>query len=320
MGGLTEYWKTIIASKIPGEYEARLRRFDGVYRWFLFRAVPVKDQSGNVLKWYGQNIDVDDRKRAEDTVRANEHALRATINAIPTPAWSTRPDGHVEFFNQRWLDYAGMTLEQAQGWGWGTVIHPDDIDGLVRQWQLCLSSGVAAEAEARYRRFDGVYRWFLIRVNPLRDESGQVVKWYGTSTDIEDRKQADQALRASERNLRAIINTIPTLSWSTGPDGSVEFLSKRWLDFTGLTEEQALGFGWAVAICPEGRSPQTGFSLGRLYANGPHETCRHLGSGGPEDRRQNVRVYKYGSNLCHPGIVRLPRQPGDTAGRLPGCP
>jgi PAS domain S-box-containing protein len=251
IGGLTEYWKTIMASRTPGEYEARLRRFDGVYRWFLFRAVPVKDQSGNVIKWYGQNIDIEERKRAEDAVRATEQELRAAINAIPTPAWSTRPDGHVDFLNQRWLEYAGLTAEQALGWGWGTSIHPDDRDNLVQQWQLCLASGKGAEAEARHRRFDGVYRWFLVRANPLRDESGNVVKWYGINIDIEDRKRAEDAVRGNEQTLRSTINAIPTTAWSTRPDGYCEFLNQRWLDYAGMTAEQAQGWGWGAAIHPD---------------------------------------------------------------------
>jgi PAS domain S-box-containing protein len=238
IGGLTEYWKTIMATGVSGEYEARLRRFDGVYRWFLFRAEPVKDESGKVLKWYGQNIDIEERKRAEDAVRAQEQELRAAINAIPTPAWSTRPDGSVDFLNQRWLDYAGMTAEQALGWGWGTSIHPDDRDNLVRQWQLCLASGTGAEAEARHRRFDGVYRWFLVRANPLLDDSGNVVKWYGINIDIEERKQAEDAVRADEQALRATINTIPTPAFSTLPDGYVDFLNQRWLDYAGMTAER----------------------------------------------------------------------------------
>jgi PAS domain S-box-containing protein len=251
IGGLTEYWKTIMASKTSGEYEARLRRFDGVYRWFLFRAVPVKDELGSVIKWYGQNIDIEVRKRAEDAVRAKEQALRATINTIPTPAFSTHADGYVDFLNQRWLDYTGMTAVQAQGWGWEAALHPDDVDRLVQYWQSCLNSGAEAEIEARYRRFDGVYRWCLVRANPLRDESGKVVKWYGTSIDIEDRKRAEEELRAKERDLIRIINTIPTTAWSTRPDGYCEFLSDRWLDYAGFTYEEAVGWRWATTIHPD---------------------------------------------------------------------
>ena len=270
--GLTAHWKSIVSSKTPGEIEARLRRFDGVYRWFLFRAVPVKDESGNVNKWYGQNIDIEEGKRAEDGGRANEQALRATINTIPTPAFSTRPDGYVDFLNQRWLDYAGMTADQAQGWGWKAALHPDDVDRLVQYWLSCLESGTEAEIEARYRRFDGVYRWCLVRANPLRDESGNIVKWYGISIDIEDRKRAEEELRAKERDLIRIINTIPTTAWSTRPDGYCDFLSDRWLDYAGFTYEEAVGWRWATVIHPDDLAGLQEYWLGCLSTGTPVNT------------------------------------------------
>ena len=113
------------------------------------------------------------------------------------------------FLNQRWLDYTGMTADQAVGWGWGEAIHPDDRKGVIEYWQSCLASGVPGETEARMRRFDGAYRWFLFRASPLRDESGTVVKWYGINIDIDDRRRGEEALRASERNLNQILNAIP---------------------------------------------------------------------------------------------------------------
>jgi PAS domain S-box-containing protein len=249
--GLLEYWQAALASGQPVDTEARLRRFDGAYRWFLFRAEPFRDESGNITKWYGTNIEIEDRKRAEEAVRLNERNLRSIINTIPTLAWSTRPDGYVEFLSQRWLDFAGLSMEEAEGFGWSVAIHPEDAKGLVDYWQAALNSGTHVDTEARLRRFDGAYRWFLFRADPFRDESGQIVKWYGTNIDIEDRKRAEEAVLLNERNLRSIINTIPTLSWSTRPDGYVEFLSQRWLEFAGLSAEQAEGFGWSVAIHPE---------------------------------------------------------------------
>ena len=123
------------------------------------------------------------------------------INTIPMLAWATRPDGYCDFLNQRWLDYSGMPAEQAYGWGWAAAIHPDDAEGLQEYWRLCLASGTPADTEARLRRFDGVYRWFLFRDNPLGDEAGNIVKWYGTAVDIEDRKQAEEELRRSEALL-----------------------------------------------------------------------------------------------------------------------
>jgi PAS domain S-box-containing protein len=248
---LVHQWRLCLASGRGAEVEARHLRFDGVYRWFLVRANPLLDESGNVVKWYGINIDIEDRKRAEDAVRGNEQTLRSTINAIPTTAWSTRPDGYCEFLNQRWLDYAGMTAEQAQGWGWGAAIHPDDVDRLVQYWQSCLESGTPVEVEARMRRFDGVYRWFLFRANPLRDESGTIVKWYGTNIDIEDRKKAEEVSQSNERTLQMIVNTIPALAWSSRADGYVTFLNQRWLDYAGITDEQGQGWGWTAALHPD---------------------------------------------------------------------
>src|SRR5258708_38865387 len=118
--------------------------------------------------------------------------LRIIIDTIPALAWTARPNGDTEFFNQRWLDYAGLTIEDVQNWGWTLVLHPDDHDRLTDYWRTILSSGEAGQIEARIRRFDGEYRWFLFRADPLRDESGNIVKWYGTNIDIEDRKRAEQ--------------------------------------------------------------------------------------------------------------------------------
>lgn len=218
--GLTEYWKTVMASKAPGECEARLRRFDGVYRWFLFRSVPVKDEWGNVIKWYGINIDIEERKQAEDAVRANELALRKIIDAIPTQAHCNLPDGTNEFSNKRWLEFTVLSAEQASGFGWSAAIHPDDAKGLIDYWQAALACGAEVDVEARMRRFDGQYRWFLFRASPLRDESGKIIKWYGTNVDIEDRKRADEELRPSEAFLAEGQRLSRTGTFAWRPDTS----------------------------------------------------------------------------------------------------
>src|SRR5260370_36958600 len=104
---------------------------------------------------------------AEDALRRGENYLRLTIDTIPVLAWCTRPDGSIEFLNQRWLDYTGLTIEEARGWGWNVAIHPDDLPQLLEVWQGLLVSGKSGELEARLRRADGVYRWFLFRVEPF---------------------------------------------------------------------------------------------------------------------------------------------------------
>src|SRR6266850_1519799 len=143
---------------------------------------------------------------AEDALRRREDYLRLTIDTIPVLAWCNRPDGWNEFLNQRWLDYTGLTIEEARGWGWKVAIHPDDLPQLLDVWQGLLASGKPGELEARLRRADGVYRWFLFRVEPLHDAQGTIVKWYGTNTDIDDRKRAETLL-AGENEILEMVAT-----------------------------------------------------------------------------------------------------------------
>jgi PAS domain S-box-containing protein len=181
--------------EVAGEFEVRLRRFDGVYRWFQRRSLALRDTSGRVTRWYVLLTDIDDRKRAEDTVRASEQNLRLIIDTIPGLVWLAHPDGRAESFNKHYLDFVGLTAEQARDWGWSVAVHPDDFNNLAAAWQRILASEAPGEAEARLRRQDGEYRWLLFRGNPLRDASGTIVKWYGVNTDIEDRKRAEAELR-----------------------------------------------------------------------------------------------------------------------------
>ncbi len=187
-----------ITTGTPYDIEHRCRRADGVYRWFQVRALPVRDTADRITGWYVLLTDIDDRKRAEDAIRASERNLNQIINAIPALAWSARPDGSAEFFNQHYLDYVGLSAEQAKDWGWTIAIHPDDLNDVVAWLRRMIASDQAAECEGRLRRFDGEYRWFLFRTNPLRDEFGKTFKWYGTKTDIDDRKRAEEKLRRSQ--------------------------------------------------------------------------------------------------------------------------
>src|SRR5262249_34856714 len=186
-----EIWMEAIQTGQPYDVKERLRRFDGVYRWFEVRGFPLRGPDGRILNWCVLLTDIDDRQRAEEALSASERNLSLNINAMPTLLASARPDGWGDFFNQRWLDYTGLPAGQLEGWGWATPIHPDDVEGLLTMWRSSLASGTPLQAEARMRRFDGVYRWLLFRANASHDESGDIVKWYGISTDIEDRKRAE---------------------------------------------------------------------------------------------------------------------------------
>ena len=139
-----------------------------------------------------------------NAIPASEDFLRTMIDKIPTLAWSCWPDGTTEFLNQRWLDYTGLSMEEALGWGWKAVIHAEDLENLMATWLGLLASGEPGQEEARLRRFDGEYRWFLFRAVPVRDERGKLVRWYGTNTDIEDLKRAESLLAAEKRVLEMI--------------------------------------------------------------------------------------------------------------------
>jgi PAS domain S-box-containing protein len=147
--------------------------------------------------------------RALDELKASEGRLRTTIDAIPGLVWSAGPDGNVDFLNQAWCDYTGVGLEDAGGSGWAKTLHPEDAARLTGYWASLLASGEPGEIEARFRRFDGSCRWFLIRAVPLHDETGRIIRWYGLSADIEDRKQGDSLLAGEKRLLERVASGTP---------------------------------------------------------------------------------------------------------------
>ena len=202
-----------IASGASYDIVQRLRRWDGAYRWFRNSGSPLRDSTGHVVRWCVLLTDIDEGKRADDAVRENERNLKLIIDTIPALGWSARPDGSAEFFSQYYLDFIGFSAELASGWGWTAAVHPEDLHGLAATWQRILASGEAGEAEARLRRHDGEYRWFLFRANPLRDATGAIVKWYGVNTDIEDRKRTETALRRSESFMLEIQRLSHTGGW-----------------------------------------------------------------------------------------------------------
>ena len=155
-------------------------------------------------------------KRSEDALRKSEDDLRMVIDTIPAMAWSVLPDGAIDFVNRRWLEYAGLSLEEAIAEPTRTM-HPDDLPRAMQKWSVDIAAGDAYEDEMRLRRADGEYRWFLVRTVPLRNERGNIVKWYGTSTDIDDRKQAEDTLRRNQAFFAAEAQRIGGLLKTAAP-------------------------------------------------------------------------------------------------------
>ncbi|OEO30705.1 hypothetical protein VW23_019750 [Devosia insulae DS-56] len=209
-----------IVSGEPYNYETRFKRADGVWRWFNIRGQPLRDASGQIARWYGLLTDIDDRKRAEEALEVSERNLQLTVDTIPALAWSARIDGTADFFNRHYLEYVGKTPEELGGWAWTAAVHPDDIARLGATWNLARETGGNAECEARLLGADGAYRWFIFRANPLLDDAGNVLKWYGINTDIEDRKRAEESLRLSEASLAEAqrLSSLGSFQWRLDTD------------------------------------------------------------------------------------------------------
>jgi PAS domain S-box-containing protein len=185
------------------EVEYRVVRPDGSIRWIWDRGFPIKDHAARVYRVAGIAEDVTDRKLAAVTVKQADDRIRLIIETIPAMVWRIRPDGVIDFINQRGLHYMGLSIEEAFQDSTQTI-HPDDLSRAMEKWRLDMAEGVPSEDEMRLRRADGEYRWFLIRTVPQRDERGNIVNWYGTSTDIEDRKRAEDKLKATSEQLRVL--------------------------------------------------------------------------------------------------------------------
>src|SRR5712672_3518260 len=166
--------------------------------------------------------------------------LQTVIDTVPSFLWTSFPDGSKEYLNKRWYEYTGLSLEQGKGWGWKVVVHPDDLDQLVREWRALLDAPKPGELETRIRRYDGEYRWFLIRMVPQLDAEGNVVRWFGSNTDIEDRKRAEKKLLEDERELRRITDAIPQTIVVLDSKGHPLYANQAMIDHTGLTMQDVL--------------------------------------------------------------------------------
>jgi PAS domain S-box-containing protein len=417
---LVDYWRSVLASGEPGEVEGRLRRFDGVYRWFLFRATPSFDNHGRVVKWFGTNTDIEDRKRAECLLAGENLVLEMTAKASPLESilealcrvveqtasgcccsvvlidrsgstiqqavapslpssyndrfpgtavdreggpcteaarrkiqvivpdiasdtrwdtygwrtaalthglkacWSTtilassglvlgtfaiywreprspteqdeeiigqithlaavaierkrneaalqeseerfrlivdtipgfvctlNATGEVELLNRRLLEYFGKTTEELKNWSTSDAIHPDDLPQVIDAWRRSVETGQPYDLELRQRRADGVYRWFQSRALPTRDTEGHITGWYMLLTDIDDRKLAEDALRASEQDFRLIVDSVPGLVWTMTADGEVELVNQQILGYFGTTLDEMKE--WTLFLHPDDRA------------------------------------------------------------------
>ena len=195
-------WPWALETGTPVDTTCRFRRADGAYRWFHVHAEPLRDGDGHVVRWYGVNVDIDDRKRAEEALRKSEHELRQLIDTIPAAVWRATPDGEPDYFNQRMARDTGTSQTDLLNRNVRrNLIHPDDIDTVARDWARAGETETAFNSTHRARAADGSYRWVNARAERMRDEAGGILHWYGVMFDIDDHKRAEEALRTTQAKL-----------------------------------------------------------------------------------------------------------------------
>jgi len=203
VGRVVERIKVAFATGEPWEDTFPLRSKTGEYRWFLSRALPIRDADGRVVRWFGTNTDITEQMEMQQALRESEQQFRTLANSIPQMAWMADHEGYRFWYNDRWYDYTGTTFEQMQGWGWQKVHHPEELDRVVKRMKIVFAAGEPWEDTFPLRGRTGEYRWFLSRALPIRDADGRVVHWFGTNTDITEYRQMEKELRESRDDLEA---------------------------------------------------------------------------------------------------------------------
>ena len=191
-----------LAGGEPADSEARVRGASGEYRRMLHHFQPLRDEHGTVVRWVGSSLDVEEQRSTDETLRRRERELRTILETIPAFVWTARPDGAFDFITDRFFAQTGLRKDETLTWEWANVLHPEDRERIVQDWLSAIAAGRAPDHEMRVRGSDGTYRWFLTRAAPLRDDNGAILRWYGTFTDIDVRKRAEQELQRLKDQLQ----------------------------------------------------------------------------------------------------------------------
>ncbi|MEQ8786418.1 MAG: PAS domain S-box protein [Pirellulaceae bacterium] len=222
-------------------YETVRVRKDGRNVFISLTASPIRDSQGRIVGASKIARDISQQLRDQRALRRSEEQLRMVSNGIPQIVWTARPDGQVDYCNDRWHEYTGLSRNDILGDGWRRAVHADDLKVAVPAWRETVQTGQSYEIEQRLRSADGAYRWFLTRAFPLRDDEGDIVKWFGTCTDVHDQKEAEQALDDSRGRFEAILNSVSDAVIFADTDRKIVLVNPAFTTIFGYTAEETIG-------------------------------------------------------------------------------
>lgn len=246
---LTRVFKEQFKTTERSQFETRHRRKDGSIFDVEVSGIPIALGGKTLL--FNSSRDISERKRIHDDLVKNEYEFRLLAEAVPQIVWITRADGWNIFFNQQWVDYTGLTLEESYGHGWNKPFHPGDQQRAWDAWQKAVKEDAVYSLECRLRRADGEYRWWLIRGEPAYNSEGKIYKWFGTCTDIDDIKLAEEKLKTSEQRYRTLIEDQTELICRFKADGTILFVNEAFCRFFGQKHDDIVGTTWCPMVLPE---------------------------------------------------------------------
>ncbi len=239
-------WERAVSGGEVYQIEYRFRRSDGAYEWFLGRALPVRDESGLILRWLGTCTNIDEQVRTAQALAASETRFRQLADAMPQIVFAARPDGHVDYFNRRWYEYTGFPNDGIGGEaGWVDVHLPGELDRVRELWGHAVRTGEPYQIEYQLRRADGQWRWHLGRAAAVRDDDGRIVRWYGTNTDIDDQKRLELTLDDTKRFNESVLHSLPGHLAVIEEDGHILAVNESWRQF-GVANGQPPDFDWTT--------------------------------------------------------------------------
>jgi PAS domain S-box-containing protein len=264
----------------PYALELEALTAQGRHLWLRCMGEAQSDATGAVTRVHGALQDITERRLAETALHASTERFRALSEAMPQIVWITRPDGWCIYVNQQWADYTGLDLQEALGLGWDKPFHADDRPAAGAAWQQAMATSGPYSTEARLRRADGAYRWWLVRGVPLRDAAGAVLKWIGTCTDVHDLKQAElrasdanEALRNSERRFSDLLKTVRLISVMLDCSAHITYCNDYLLNLTGWQRDEVIGRNWFELFSPKD-SPAAADDFAAMLATAPESWQR----------------------------------------------